>query len=106
LRQNLQWRRKIWTIFPTVAEHFMSISRTLRYKPRPPIAQQYVTILYNFTYPFSILHNSRFHLLQQGQISYFKPVTARIHTLCVWRLHSVWRQKSNTGIYYVGRCEL
>ena len=84
----------------------MSFSRTLRYKPGPPIARQYVTILYNYTNPFSILHNSRFHLPQQGQISYFQPVTARIHTLCVCHLHSAWRQKSDTGIYYVGRCEL
>jgi hypothetical protein len=83
LRQYLLRWQKISTLFTAMAEHLMSIFRTLRYKPGPPMALRYVTILFNHTYPFSILHNQQSHSLQQGQITHFKPVTASNHTLCI-----------------------
>jgi hypothetical protein len=60
----------------------MSISITLQYKPGPPIAQQYVTILYNYTNPFSILHNSRYHLLQQQQTMIISSQWQHVSTHC------------------------
>jgi hypothetical protein len=83
LRQYLQQWQKISTLFTAMAEHLMSIFQTLRYNPGPPMALRYVTILFNHINPFSILHNQRFHSLQWGQITHFKPVTASIYTLCV-----------------------